>query len=129
MSQSLGHSLPIELVREIMTWITQFQQAELADRIASFKSSYGPQWSTIIGDVRMNVPRYTAQVTGTAGTRFFVSVYSPDCDPNQWSSTIHHRMIRRALSVHREFLTDNVVTRNQYSILDVTNSVVNPPPE
>jgi hypothetical protein len=129
MSQSLGHSLPIELVREIMSWITQFQQAELADRITSFKSSYGPQWSTVMGDVRMNVPRYTAHITGTAGTRFFISVYSPNCDPTDWRGAIHQQMIRRALSVHREFLTDNVVTRNQYSILDVTNSVVNPPPE
>ena len=128
MSHSLSHTLPIELVREIITWTTLFQQADMAERISVFKSSYGHEWSTILGDIRMNVPRYTSCIIGTGGTRFFVSVYSPECDPNQWSSTIHHQMTRRALSVHREFLTDNRVTRNQYSILDVTNAVVHPPP-
>lgn len=129
MSQSLSHSLPIELVREIMIWIFQFRQAELADRIASFKSSYGSEWSTVLGDVRMNVPRYTAHIMGTSGTRFFVSVYSPNCDPADWMGAIQYQMIRRALSVHREFLTDNTVTRKQYSILERTNSVVDPLPE
>jgi hypothetical protein len=129
MSQSLSHTFPIELVREIRIWVFQFQQADATERINAFKSSYANEWSTIMGDIRMNIPRYTSRLIGTAGTRFFVSVYSPDCDPTDWMGTIQYRMIRRALSVHREFLTDNTVTRNQYSLLETTNSVVHPPPE
>jgi hypothetical protein len=129
MSQSLGHSLPIELVREIMTWVFQFQQAELTDRIRVFKSSYSNEWSTVLGDIRMNVPRYTAFLIGTGGTQFSVSVYSPQCDPTDWTEIIKQPMIRRALSVHREFLTDTLTNRGQYSLMNAENSVVHGPPE
>jgi len=129
MNTSLGHTLPLELVREIMIWVIQFQQAETAERIRVFKSSFGPFWSTIMGDIRMNTPRYTTLVMSTGGTRFFVSVFSPDCDPSSWVGMIPHRMIRRALSVHREFLTDTPQNRVHYSILDAGHYSMNMPNE
>jgi len=129
MNQSLGHSLPIELVREIMTWVFQFQQAELTDRIRVFKSSYSNVWSTVLGDIRMNVPHYTAFLIGTGGTQFSLSVYSPQCDPTDWMGVIQQPMIRRALSVHCEFLTDTLTNRGQYSLMNAENSVVHGPPE
>jgi len=121
--ESLGHIMPYELVREILKWIRLFRMAEMAERITTIRQTYGLQWDSIMADIRMNVPRYTTTVIGTQGTPLKVSIFCPNCDPTDWYrrtvNDLFNCMERKALSIHREFITEaSNKTNHHYSILE-----------
>ena len=121
--ESLGHIMPYELVREILKWIRLFRMAEMAERIVAIRQAYGPQWDTIMADIRMNVPRYTTTITGTQESVLRVSIFCPNCDPTDWYrrtvNDLFNNMERKALSIHREFITEaSNKTNHCYSILE-----------
>ena len=115
--------MPYELVREILKWVRLFRMAEMAERIVAIRQTHGLQWDSIMADIRMNVPRYTTIITGTQGTPLKVSIFCPNCDPADWYrrtvNDLFNRMERKALSIHREFITEASNKMNHYdSILE-----------
>uniref|UniRef100_A0A6C0APN2 Uncharacterized protein n=1 Tax=viral metagenome TaxID=1070528 RepID=A0A6C0APN2_9ZZZZ len=115
--------MPYELVREILKWIRLFQIAEMTERINTVRQTYGHQWDSIMADIRMNIPRYTTTIIGTQGSILRVSIFCPNCDPTDWYrrtiNDLFTSMERRALSIHREFITEaSNKTTYYYSILE-----------
>ena len=120
--ESIGHIMPYELVREIFKWIRLFRMVEMAERITAIRQTHGLQWDSIMADIRMNVPRYTTTIIGTQESVLRVSIFCPNCDPVDWYrrtvNDLFNSMERKALSIHREFITEASNKMTHYSILE-----------
>ena len=103
----LAASLPIELVREIYTWIRLFDQRDAMDRVIHCQQTGGQTWADLMVTVRTTVPRYTFVLMTRSGRPLRTSVYSPDCDPEMWPGYQQNDrvvMSRRIASIHDDFL-------------------------
>lgn len=103
----LAALLPIELVREIYTWIRLFDQRDAVDRVTLFQQTYGQEWDALMVTVRTNVPRYTFVLLTRSGRPLRTSVYSPDCNPEIWPGYQQNNRVvlsRRVASIQEDFL-------------------------
>ena len=111
----LAASLPIELVREIYTWIRLFDQRDAVDRVIHFQQTYGTEWADLMVTVRTNVPRYIFVLTTRSGRPLRASVYSPDCNPTFWPGMHQNDQLtltRCVATIHTEFIRNQVSQSN-----------------
>ena len=97
---SMGHQMPMELVRIIFNYLLEFHRYDAMERTRDMRATYRGTWSLVMGDVRANVPRYSLTLTGYDGQP--ISIYCPDCLLHPYLRLMANSIIqRRALSIHR----------------------------
>jgi hypothetical protein len=97
---SMGHQMPMELVRIIFNYLLEFHRYDAMERTRDMRATYRGPWSLVMGDVRANVPRYSLTLTGYDGQP--ISIYCPDCLLHPYLRLMANSIIqRRALSIHR----------------------------